>query len=269
MFPKQVSWQIIHILKKVIKKGNVLRKSHTNTIENGKIKRKMKSANHLFEDGIYLISNHAVAKNPMFATEKMQKYFLNSMKQHLASICKIMAYNLNGHEFQILVKLESREVFENYYMNRKNSSAITTIPDTTYLFSQAMANLQVSFVKHFNFVFKRSGTLMAGRYKRRLIESQYELEDLVQKLNSGLHSFKYSKKWANEMIVSKEIYTSDWLYNRGITAISQDSPLFQKLTDFNLVGYFQNLPPLRLESTKHYFTQQFNRLFGPKPANYF
>ena len=45
---------------------------------------------HLFEEHVYLISNHSVARNPMFADEKMQNYFITKMEKYLFPISEII-----------------------------------------------------------------------------------------------------------------------------------------------------------------------------------
>ena len=54
---------------------------------------------HLFEEHVYLISNHSVARNPMFADEKMQNYFVTKMEKYLFPISEIIAHCLNDNEF--------------------------------------------------------------------------------------------------------------------------------------------------------------------------
>ena len=59
-----------------------------------------------------------------------------------------------------------------------------------------MANLQVSLVKHYNKIMGRSGTLMAGRFKRRLISSEEEVENLAGELKRGENDHRYEGFWA-------------------------------------------------------------------------
>jgi hypothetical protein len=99
------------------------------------------------------------------------------MEKYLGPICEILAYSLYDHEFQLVVHLKPRYVFEYHFKDKNKDFDVSKfgIPETTYIFSQAMANLQVSFVKHFNWLFKRTGALVAGRFRRNLIENREEL----------------------------------------------------------------------------------------------
>ena len=226
----------------------------------------MEKTQHLFEGNVYLISNHSVARNPMFSTFKMQQYFENKMESYLSPISQIIAYSLNDNEFQILVRLKEREDFVDHFMTRKGSSAcdLLDIPESTYIFSQAMANLQVSFVKHFNWFHERSGTLVASRYGRKLVESEIELEEWITKLNSGVKKHSYGYLWVNDLMKSRKMLTSSWLYGGGQSLIKRDIGVYLDGRTTNLAAIFENLPPKCLESTKNYFLKQINRLFGPK-----
>lgn len=220
---------------------------------------------HLFEEHIYLISNHSVARNPMFATEELQTYFIKKMEHHLNPISEIIAYNLNDNEFQILVKLRERGDFVEHFLGKKNNKDVSPldIPESTYIFSQAMANLQVSFVKHFNWKFQRSGTLLAGRFSRKLIETPDEMNVLINRLNSGTKKHSFSSMWRNDLMTSGKILTSEWLYRsvKGGKMNEVDGYLDGRKP--NLVSCFKSLPPYRLYSTKNYFIKRIHRLYGP------
>jgi hypothetical protein len=215
---------------------------------------------HLFEDQIYLIGNHSCARNPLFATEKMQDYFKNKMEKYLSPLCDIMAYNLNDNEFQIVVKLNERKAFEEHFLSKKKNKD-KEVPETTYIFSQAMANLQVSFVKHFNFVFNRSGGLIARRFHRHLIESEEELHSWVTKLNNGEKLHSYAKMWMNDLMRSGKVMTGKWIYEDGVGEENQVYVDFKKL---NLVGQFEILPPYQLPFKKYEVLSIFKSPFTPE-----
>lgn len=231
----------------------------------------MKKIQHLFEGGIYLVSNHAVANNRMFDNEELQTFFHSRMEKHLSPVCDILAYCLHDDEFQILVKLKSKERIGKYFLSKKRNRELdlTEAPDETYVFSQAMANLQVSFVKYYNFVYKRSGALMAGRFVRNLIESEKEMNSWVVKLNQGIKRHSYPAKWAAKEVITCGAMTSTWLYTADYQLDSKYCRRYQNIKNLNLGGYFLDLPPAKLRNTKNYFLLRFNQLFGPKPGHFF
>ena len=237
---------------------------NTNTCINSQNQEKMKTK-HLFEEHVYLISNHSVARNPMFSNVSMQKYFIKKMEYYLQPISDILAYCLNDNEFQILVKTKSREDFATYFCanNKKKAFADFDIPESTYIFSQAMANLQVSFVKHFNWKYERSGALVAGRFERRLVESKQEMTDLILNLNMGVKKHHYWGLWLNDLMKSKEVMTSKWLYEMREKSLLMLEQGYLNGDIIDLASCFKNLPPYRLPNSKSYWTNKIYQLFGP------
>ena len=220
---------------------------------------------HLFEEHVYLISNHSVARNPMFSNLSMQQYFIKKMEHYLLPISKILAYSLTDNEFQILVKTKSREDFADYFStkNKKKITSNVDIPESTYIFSQSMANLQVSFVKHFNWKYERSGTLMAGRFERKLVETEKEMKDLIFKLNQGIRKHHYWGMWLNDLMNSKEAMTSEWLYEMREKSLLVLEQGYLNGEIIDLASCFKNLPPYRLPNSKSYWTNKIFQLFGP------
>ena len=220
---------------------------------------------HLFEEHVYLISNHSVARNPMFADEKMQDYFIAKMEKYLFPISEIIAHCLNDHEFQLLVRLKPREDFEEHFISKQKDQVLhNEIPESTYIFSQAMANLQVSFVKHFNHKYDRNGTLVAARFGRELIETETEMRDWIKKLNSGLRKHNYAAQWSNNMMSAGFAATSSWLYGGAGSGgrIGIAGKLGYLNGEINNLGAsFKNLPPYRLPSSKSFFLKQILRIF--------
>ena len=171
-----------------------------------------------FNEGeIYLVSNHAVARNPMFSELSLQKFFIEKVKKYLEPISEIVSYNLHSHEFQLLLKTKDREDFEQYFIDKKRRKKIKVkkedIPESTNIFSQAMANLQVSFVKKLNYKYGRTGSLMARRFSRKLIETEEEMVYYINHMNMGLHIHTYAREWVNDLMNTQAKYTSSGFYN--------------------------------------------------------
>lgn len=208
----------------------------------------MENTKHLFENGVYLISNHSVARNPMFASRALQDYFIEKMEIHLGPICKVMGYSLNDNEFQFLVRINERHEIEEYFRKKKKGQGkeVQDIPETTYIFSQAMSNLQVSFVKHFNWKYNRSGALVAGRFGRKLIEDQEEMEMWISRLNKGEKLHQYSTLWVNDLMKSKEVKTSKWIYESDFDKKNVNGNIFLDGLKPDLAGIFENHPKKHL-----------------------
>ncbi len=223
----------------------------------------MQKTIHLFEENIYLLSNHSVALNPMFRTVEMQDFFIVKMRLYLEPLCKVLAYNLKDNAFQLLLKLKDRDAFEKHYAekNPRKLKEDGEIPETTYIMSQAMANMQVSFVKHFNFIEKRSGTLMAGRFERKLIESEEELMEWRDKLNRGEKPIWYESEWRNVKGEAAYARTSEWMYSSENEGDDKLLGFYEKIENYDLGGYWKKQKKYRLDASKSFLKYHLNRLF--------
>jgi hypothetical protein len=164
---------------------------------------------YLFNDQMYLISNHAVAANPIFRNEYFCQRFLEKIEFYLSELCKIHYYIFDDNQFQILLSLSSRERFCAYYRDKKGNAHLnkSSVPPSNYIFSQAMANLQSSLAIHFNRSQGRTGALFARRYSKRLIGSELEYNCIFNKmvLMEKHHSCK--AEWDNKYLTEDR---SEW-----------------------------------------------------------
>lgn len=154
-----------------------------------------------FESQCYVITNRAVAANPLFQKRYYRKRFLEKIKIYLSPICEVVACNTLGHEFQIIVRLKKRAAFRKHYIasRKKEGKAWDKIPHSSYIFSRCMANLQSGLVKHFNWRENRSGALFASRFKKILIANSVELNKWLEDFKNLKKIHSYSHKWKHSI----------------------------------------------------------------------
>ena len=191
---------------------------------------------HVFEEGIYLISNKSVAKCYLFKDTADCDRFKAKLNKYLEPIGEIHAFGFMDEEFEIVIKLKSRKVFESFFMNKTEELESTVeIPESTYIFAQLMANLQSSYAKWFNHKYKRDGGLFSGRYYRKLIESEEEFERTIERINAmngrlkRLRIWTYRRKSDSHEDMEKrkrsEIWSS-WKYYNSIKEESKEDTCF-------------------------------------------
>lgn len=153
---------------------------------------------YVFNDFCYVLSNFGVASNPIFLQKEDAKNFKRRIEKHLSSLCEILSFNFTNHEFQLVVSLKDREAFEGFYLkkHKKKQLAIEDIPESTYILSQEMANIQSGYAKHFNYKYERKGAVFARRFSKNLITSEEELDYWVNRCNAGQEIEKYDWKWS-------------------------------------------------------------------------
>ncbi len=209
---------------------------------------------HIFEDGYYLIGNKAVAKCFLFGDDADCVRFKSKIDQHLTPLCDVLAFGLGHDEFQLIIKMKSRKEIEDYYLSKFASNLPTSdkIPETTYIFAQAMANLQSGYAKFFNFKYERDGGLMKGRYSRLLIESEGQLNILISSVNDMLVTKHRNVIWTFRrkerglglgLIINNVKRSSLRCYTEGAES---ELKAFLKVGSIHLRGHFDYLPPKQL-----------------------
>lgn len=211
---------------------------------------------HLFEDGYYLIGNKAVAKSFLFRNETDCERFKLKIDEYLGPLCEILAYGFLKDEFQLVIRLKSRKVFEDYFLKKFESKPERGdfIPESTYIFAQAMANLQSGYAKHFNFKYQRDGGLMKGRYFRHLIESEKELDEQIEMVNAMKVVVNRNKIWTfrrkevgfllekteRSVVRSSALCYGDGGVKSGLSCFMLKSKVFVR-------GHFDKPPPKRID----------------------
>lgn len=142
---------------------------------------------------MYVISNHAVARNGVFRKVYYQRRLKSKIFEYLSPLCEILAIKVHRDQFQLVVKLGSRATFERYFLERHPNS--TVIPATTYIFSQVMANLQSGIAIHFNRKEDRTGAVFARRFVKIQIDGAVQLKNWLNRLREGIKLHHYRGWW--------------------------------------------------------------------------
>ena len=84
-------------------------------------------------------------------------------------------------------------------VRERSLQVMQSIPESTYIFSCQMSNLHVSLVKKVNHHFGRKGTLMAGRFRRYLLQNPEEVLSSIEKIKKGGHNKNQGGIWKNDI----------------------------------------------------------------------
>lgn len=166
----------------------------------------MKKVKHVFGDNVYLITSKSVARNPLFKSNEDLKNFKNLASEYLSPVCEVYGFAHLQNEFQYLIRIKEREELEQFFRQKKLSqiknsghdlySLNAILPPESYkIFSQEVSNLLNKYVKQYNKVHGRSGSLMASRYRKILIESEEEMMEWIERLNAQEELYTYNGEW--------------------------------------------------------------------------
>ena len=135
-------------------------------------------------DYFYHIFNRGNNKETLFKEHANYVYFLKLVKRHLCRIADIYAYCLMKNHFHLLIKIKSESEIKEISKNK-----------TLKNLSQPLSNLFNAYAKAFNNRYNREGSLFRRKYKRKRVEENDYLINLITyiHLNPVRHKvdFKY------------------------------------------------------------------------------
>lgn len=154
---------------------------------------------YIEEGETYVIANHAVAKNAIFRLGYYKRRLERQIMSYLSPVCSILSVVIHEDQFQLVVKMYSRQEFRDFYINKRlqEKKEVGEIPESTYIFSQIMANLQSSIAIHFNRKEDRTGAVFARRFTKFKILGEEALKQWLTRIKEKVKFHKYSSRWSS------------------------------------------------------------------------
>lgn len=149
-------------------------------------------------ENCYVLTNFSDSNNPMFTNEFEIQDFKVRVEKHLSPICDIMGFCFHNDQYIILVRLKERAEFLNFYRKKKKEENLREkeIPESTFILSQEMANLQAGYAKAFNFRHNRYGSLFGRRYTKILVQNEEELKTWKDQINGRKRIWTFDELWS-------------------------------------------------------------------------
>lgn len=147
----------------------------------------------------YHIYNHANGDDNLFREQKNYPFFMEKYHQYIDPIAETIAWSLMPNHFHLLVKIRSEEeVFDNLSTS-SSSSKVRNFGRAKEddeeakrkLLSKQFANFFSSYTQAFNKVYNRRGSLFIKNFKRKEVEDESYLRNLILyiHLNPIKHGF--------------------------------------------------------------------------------
>ena len=136
-------------------------------------------------DKFYHIYNHAVGKENFFETGADYEWFLEKFIKYAVPVCDVFAFSLmpNHFHFVIRVKGESEIIplakMRSIKIAGMNDATITQGTILTETVSRQFSHLFNSYAKYFNYIHLRKGTLFTRAFRRKWVESEDYLKQLI------------------------------------------------------------------------------------------
>lgn len=152
-------------------------------------------------DTYYHIYNHANGNENLFREKKNYHFFLKKYHQHIDPIADTIAWCLMPNHFHLLVKIKSEEVKNSTFPKFETLEKLILLEkpeDKSNFISKQFSNFFSSYTQSFNKIYKRRGSLFLKNFKRKEVNSEDYLRNLVLyiHLNPVNHGFtKTAEQW--------------------------------------------------------------------------
>ena len=183
-------------------------------------------------DKFYHIYNHAVGKENFFETDADYTWFLEKYRKYVVPLCEVYSFCLMPNHFHLVVRIKSEKEVKKVLSERSTgrlSIDDKIQKDNSYLanaVSQQFGNLFNAYAKYFNYVHQRKGTLFTRAFRRKWIEN----EDYLRQLICYVHQ--------NPVKAGYVIKSSEWKYSSYNAIISlRDTLVMRK----EVIGFFDTV----------------------------
>ena len=134
---------------------------------------------NLEPDCFYHIYNRGVNGDKVFEEEGNQIFFMNQFSKYLKSVCDVYAYCLMPNHFHFLIKIKSNEELLNFGNGQKCSPKNSGLHSVQNLASKQLSKLMSSYTQSYNKVYNRHGPLFESPFKRKKIDSERYLKNVI------------------------------------------------------------------------------------------
>jgi putative transposase len=134
---------------------------------------------NLEPDCFYHIYNRGVNGDKVFQENDNYMFFMAQFLKYLSNVCDLYAYCLMPNHFHFLIKIKSQaELFkffeeQNKRSNNKGLHSMESLP------SKQLSKFISSYTQAYNKVFERHGPLFESPFKRKKIDSEQYLMNVI------------------------------------------------------------------------------------------
>jgi putative transposase len=143
----------------------------------------------LLPGGIYHVYNHANGLESLFKTKENYTFFLKRYGQFINPIAETYAYCLMPNHIHFVVQIkrqdELQRVNDIFRISREEEPEELSEKDTQLYISQVFGNLFSSYGQAFNRQQKRKGSLFIPNFRRKLVDNDAYLINLIHYIHSN------------------------------------------------------------------------------------
>jgi REP element-mobilizing transposase RayT len=127
----------------------------------------------------YHIFNHAVGNENLFRTDDNYRYFLARYSNFIPTLAATYAYCLLPNHFHFLIQVRSEEELFAAHQNKYAGHEVKPPFQASEFVMQNFSNLFNSYAKSYNKRFQRKGALFIDYMRRKLVDNDDYLLNLI------------------------------------------------------------------------------------------
>jgi putative transposase len=191
----------------------------------------------------YHIYNHANGFDDLFKETENYRYFLQQWDKYISPLAETYAYCLMPNHIHFLIKIKDEEEV----LNLGGFENLQGLERTSKIVSKKFSNLFNSYTKAFNKRYQRMGSLFMPNFKRKEIDNEKYLLNLIYYIHRNPVHHQFCKDFR------------DWKHS-SYHALISDSPTF--LNKYFITTYFEDIENFKvsheqeLNANEEYFLEK-------------
>jgi putative transposase len=178
----------------------------------------------LIPDAYYHIYNRANGNERMFMTTNNYDYFLNKYQQYISPVVDTFCYCLMPNHFHFLIRIKSEQTLKKFFAAQQKD--LQDIENLEGLIAQQFSNFFNAYAKAFNKMYSRKGSLFMHTYKRKRVQDEIYLKQLVRYIHLN----------PIEANISQTIYS--WPFSSYLAIIDRDT---QFINSNEVISWFYDI----------------------------
>jgi putative transposase len=136
---------------------------------------------NLEPDCYYHIYNRGINSNKIFENQDNYIFFLKQFSKYVTDVSDVYAYCLMPNHFHFVLKVKSKEELVSFMENKLKSSKIHDegLHSIQNVASKQISKFISSYSQAFNKVHNRHGAILESPFKRKKIDSEDYLRNLI------------------------------------------------------------------------------------------
>ena len=154
---------------------------------------------NLEPDCFYHIYNRGINGEKIFEEEENYFFFMKKVFEYLNEICDLYAYCLMPNHFHFVIKIKSNKELIEFFERKNNKINKSGLHSIQNLPSKQFSKFISCYTQAFNKVYDRHGPLLESPFKRKKLDSEKYLKNVIIyvhqnpiDLKADFRSYKFS-----------------------------------------------------------------------------